>query len=85
MATLARVACQHSQTTFTGLQKSLQHEWSFVQRITPCIGMAFQAVEDELRDTQHSVLFQGATYQIPGRDITGIPVKHAGIALYNPT
>ena len=51
VATLAGVAHQHPQIAYAGLQKSLQHEWSFVQRITLCIGMAFQAVEDELQDT----------------------------------
>ena len=47
--------------------------------------MSFQAVEDELRDTFLPALFQGGTYPIPGRAITGLPFKQAGIALPNPT
>ena len=47
--------------------------------------MAFQVVEDSLRDIFLSSLFQGATAQITGREITGLPFKWAGIALPNPT
>ena len=49
MATLAGVVCHHPQTAYAGLQKSLQKEWTFVQRFTLGIGMEFQVVEDELR------------------------------------
>ena len=50
-----------------------------MQRVTPGIGIAFQAVEDALQYTFLPALFQGATSQIPGRTITGLPVKHSGI------
>ena len=33
--TLDRVACKHPQSAYAGLQKSLQQEWAFVQRVTP--------------------------------------------------
>ena len=56
-----------------------------MQCVTRDIGMTFQEVEDELRDTVLPDLFQGATSQIPGREITGIPVKQAGIVLPDPT
>ena len=75
VATLAGVAHQHPQIAYAGLQKSLQHEWAFVQCVTPGIGMAFQAVEDELRETFFPDLFQGDTSHIPRREIIGIPVK----------
>ena len=55
-----------------------------MQRATPGIGIAFQAVEDELWDSFLPVLFQGAASQIPGRSITGLPVKQAGISLPSP-
>ena len=42
--TLADVALWHPQTAYVGLQKSLQKECSFVQYVTPGIGMDFQAV-----------------------------------------
>ena len=42
VATLAGVARQHPKTAYTGLQKSLQQEWDFLQHATPDIGMEFQ-------------------------------------------
>ena len=66
------------------LQKYLQQDWSFVQRVTPDIGMAFQVVEDSLRDIFLPDLFQGATAQIPGSSITSLPVKQSGITLPDP-
>ena len=35
--TLSRVARKHLQSAYAGLQKSLQQEWAFVQRVTPGI------------------------------------------------
>ena len=46
----AGVAQNHLQSAYIGLQKSLQQEWSFMQRVTPCIGDAFVLVEQALRD-----------------------------------
>ena len=47
--------------------------------------MAFQVVEDTLQGILRPALFQGGTAHIPGRAITGLPVKQAGIALPEPT
>ena len=58
---LAWLVRRHPQTAYTGLQKSLHKEWAFVQCITLGIGMVFQPVEDELRDTFLQALFQGGT------------------------
>ena len=49
------------------------------------LGMAFQVVEDALRNFFLTDLFQGAMAHIPGRAITGLTVKQAGIALPDPT
>ena len=54
----------HPQTSYSGLQKSLQQEWAFVQRVTPDTGIAFQVVEDALQDIFLLDLFQGAMVQI---------------------
>ena len=85
VATLAGVARWHPQTAYTGLQKFLHQEWAFVQRVTPDIGMEFQVAEDALRGIFLLHFFQGATKHIPGRAITGLPVKQAGIFLPVPT
>ena len=82
---MSGVAHRHLQMAYTGLQKSLQQEWAFVQRVTPGIGMAFQTVKYEMRDKFLPTLFQGAMSHIPRRAITVIPVKQAGIDLVDPT
>ena len=56
-----------------------------MKRVTPDIGMDFIAVEDTLQDILPPDPFQGATSQIPGRAITSLPFKQAGIYLPNPT
>ena len=43
--TLPRVAFNHLQSDYSGLQNSLQQEWAFVQQVTPGIGDAFGPVE----------------------------------------
>jgi hypothetical protein len=37
-----------SQSTYTGLQKSLQQEWQFVQRVVKDSGDSFTDVEEAL-------------------------------------
>ena len=56
-----------------------------MQHVTPDIGIDFQVVEDTMRYIFLRALFQGSTAQIPGMDITGLPVKQARISLPNPT
>ena len=59
VGTLARVRLKHPQLDYYGLQKSLQQEWEFVQRITPGIEDALGPVEKALRETFLMALFQG--------------------------
>ena len=59
MNIFARVAQKHPQSTYAGLQKSLQQEWTFVQRVTPGVGNSFGPVEDALKDTFVLALFKG--------------------------
>ena len=68
------------------MKNYLQQEWAFVQRVTPYIWMDFQVVEDVLRDIFLPALFQGGTAQIPGREITGLPVlcDHQALRRGNP-
>ena len=56
-----------------------------MQRVTLHIGIALYLIEDELQGTFLPVLFQGTRSQIPGREISSIPVKRPVIALPNPT
>ena len=55
-----------------------------MQCVTPDIGTAFHPMEDAMREVFLPDLFKGATSQIPGRSVTGLPVDQAGIALLDP-
>ena len=48
---LVEVSCNHPQSAYARLQKSLKQEWAFVQRVTPGIGDAFGPAEKALRET----------------------------------
>ena len=82
---IAGVAGKHPQTAYAGLNKSLQQEWYFVQRVTLNIGTEFQPIEDALRNNLRLYLFKGDTYHIIRRAVTGMPVNQAGISLPYPT
>ena len=81
---MAGVAHKHPQAAYVGLQKSLQQEWAFVQRATKGLGEDFQPVEKALWEGFLPDLFHGATEHMPDWTITGLPVKHAGLAIPDP-
>ena len=56
---LAGFAQKHPQSAYAGLQKSLQKEWDFVQRVTPGVGDAFGPVEVALKEIFVPELFHG--------------------------
>ena len=49
--TLVGVSRKHLQSTYAGLQKSLQQDWAFVKWVTPSIVNTFGPVEKSLQDT----------------------------------
>ena len=59
MAILAGVARKHPQSAYAGLQKSLQQEWDFVQRVTLGVGDYFRPVQEVLEKTFVPALFEG--------------------------
>ena len=65
--TLVGVSRKHLQSTYAGLQKSLQQEWEFMQRVTPGIGDVFVPVEKALRKTLLPELFEGLGEGAPER------------------
>ena len=83
--TLTGVARKHPQSAYSGLQKSLQQDWSFVQRVALDIGDAFRPVEQALREVFIQSLFQGLIEVIPGRGVIHLPMKQAGLAFPDPT
>ena len=83
---LASVTQAFPQAAYSGLQKSLQQEWQFVQRVTKGIGSEFAVVEQTLANTFLPTLF-GDEYddEDPRRALAALPVKWAGLAIPDPT
>ena len=81
---LAEFAHKHPQSAYAGLQKSLQQEWAFVQRVTPGVGESFGPVEKALREIFVPSFFKGLREGVPEREIIRLPVKQAGLALPDP-
>jgi hypothetical protein len=85
VASLASAATKFPQSAYSGLQRSLQQEWQFVQRVIKDIGGKFPDVEKELFQNFLPALFDDV---IDGDDprlkLACLPVKHAGLSLPNP-
>ena len=83
--TQAGVVRKHLQSAYAGLQNSLQQDWAFVQRVTQGIGDVFGTVEEEIAKAFLPALLEGVGEGAPGRAITCLPGKQAGMALPDPT
>ena len=81
MKTLAGVDRKQPQSAYAGLQKLLQQEWAFVQRVIPGIGDNFGPVEEALQGTFLPSLSQSLGEGAPGRGVTRLPAKQAGLSL----
>ena len=82
---LAEVSRKHPQSAYAGLQKSLQQEWAFMQRVAPGVGDAFGPVETALKETFVPELFEGLREGVPEQGVTRLPVKQAGLAIPDPS
>jgi hypothetical protein len=71
---------------YSGLQRSLQHEWKFVQRVIPDIGDQFAEVGKAISHSFLPALFgDDIVDDDPRLKLACLPVKHAGLALPDPT
>eukprot|EP00978_Attheya_sp_CCMP212_P021242 scaffold61838_cov69-Attheya_sp.AAC.5 len=80
---IAKVAPQFPQTAYKGIQKSLQQEWQFGQRVIDGIGGKFSEVEAALSEVFLPALFSEAT-SIGSHHlwkITALPVKVWGLSI----
>jgi hypothetical protein len=85
VTTLAKVCKRYPQLAYAGLQKSLQQEWQFLQPVTDGISTEFESVESSLKEDFLPALLVQSKIGQPLRDLLALPVKHAGIAIPNPT
>lgn len=84
---LAAVASVYPQTAYAGLQKSLQAEWQYIQRVTEGVGDLFSELEEKIAHKFLPALFGEPPWEDNDhrRPLAALPVKHAGLALPNPT
>ena len=75
--TIAGVSRNHLQSAYSGLQRSVQQEWAFMQRVTPGIGSTFCLLEKALQETLFLALFEGLGEGATDRGVTCLPVKKA--------
>jgi hypothetical protein len=54
---MAKVAERYPQTAYAGMQKSLQQEWQFLQRVTDGLGEEFDDIEQAMNDKFLPALF----------------------------
>jgi hypothetical protein len=77
---LASFAKNFPQSAYSGLQKVLQQEWQFVQRVKKDIGMEFTNVERAISQS-----FLPDIFDNPPHSLTCLPVKHTSLAIQDPT
>ena len=83
---LAMVAANYPQSAYAGLQKSLQNEWQFLQRVTAGASHLFDPLEEVISKTFLPALFgEPRMEDTHRRPLAALPVKHAGLAIPNPT
>ena len=86
---LSMAAKRYPQTAYTGLTKSLQMEWQFVQRTIENIGGSFAPIEQAISKEFIPTLFDRTDFNDTDkqhlRNVFSLPVKEAGLAISNPT
>jgi hypothetical protein len=85
IADLAFVALSHPQSAYAGLQKSLQMEWQFVQRVVKGIGDDFSENEKSIDDLFLPALFSDKLEDHDARHfLRKLPMKFSGLGLPDP-
>ena len=80
---LSSVAVNQPQSAYIALTRSLQHEWSFLQRVTSDCGQLFEDIETMLASRFIPALFgQDSTSQ--ERLLYSLPARMGGLDIVNP-
>ena len=68
------------------MTRSLQMEWSYLQRVLPGLSAEFGPVEEAITKDFLPALFEGGAEMDPlFRSITALPVRHSGLGVFRPT
>lgn len=82
---LCTAAEKHPQSAHTALYPSMQHEWSFIQRVLSGISGELIPVEQSITDFFIPLLFHCQSIDPLTHSLTALPVSHGGIGIFNPT
>ena len=82
---LGRAAKKYPQTAYSGLVRSLQTEWTYLQRVVPGTEAAFKPIEKALmEDFLPALLGDSIATAATLREQTCLPVRFSGLGIPNP-
>ena len=83
MDVLAEAAKLYPQAAFAALSKSLQFQWSYMQRVVPNCEFCCEILRNALNDIFWPALFQG-TVSDSEKKLLSLPVHHGGLGIRDP-
>ena len=83
MGVLAEAAELYPQAAFAALSKSLQFQWSYMQRVVPNWESCFEILRNALNDIFWPALFQG-TVSDSEKKLFSLPARHGGLEIRDP-
>ena len=83
---LSKAARRFPQTAYAGLAKSLQMEWTYLQRVVPDVSAFFEPIEEAITSDFLPALLAGGMAETDEafRNLTCFPVRYAGLGIPNP-
>lgn len=81
---LTKVAWKEPQAAFSGFTRSLQSEWTFIQRVLPDMDSCFLPLAESIRDSLIPALFGYQSLPIWVKSITSLPIRWSGMGLRSP-
>ena len=73
----------YPQAAFASLSKSLQIQWSYMQRVVPNCESCFEILQNALNDIFWPALFQG-TVSDSEKKLFSLPARHGGLGIQDP-
>ena len=80
---LAEAAELYPQAAFAALSKSLQFQWSYMQRVVPNCESCFEILRNALNDIFWPALFQ-ETVSDSEKKLFSLPARHGGLGIRDP-
>ena len=81
---MTQIAWKEPQAAFSGLTRSLQGEWTFLQRVLPGVDCYFAPLAEAIRDHFIPALFGFTGLPSWTKTIASLPIRWSGIGLRSP-